>query len=311
MVTLTKGDSSKFKSRMHARIAASKEARRRERAEEQKVDDLRLPKEKKAIVTDFRRYTMLLYGRPKIGKTTWLSTWEDVLFFATEPGTAGQEIFEFNANDGGVRNWHIALKGAELLERSDRFRNVVVDTADELFSHCVEHVCKEMGIKGLGLTPEGESDWGRSYREVRKQFAALLYRIKRTGRGLMLTAHAREREIKAKSGEKYDIIEPTLSKSAGEIVLPLVDFIFFADYMRDEKGKTVRVVVTHGDDTITAGHRAGDFPRYFAPGRLHAARTFQRAFSGEEKGLDPETLLPARQSAKATRKLLLSTGEGD
>src|SRR5579872_1467130 len=86
--------------------------------------ELSLPSGPKEPDTDLNHYTILLYGREKIGKTQIFSTFPEALFFATEPGTKGLAIAEFNSEDGGVKSWDIFRRGVELLEQSKAYKKI-------------------------------------------------------------------------------------------------------------------------------------------------------------------------------------------
>ena len=73
-----------------------------------------LPDEPKIASQDLKDYMILLYGREKIGKTTWLRSFPDALFLTTEPGTKGLELYEFNSENGGCTSWDVVRAAADL-----------------------------------------------------------------------------------------------------------------------------------------------------------------------------------------------------
>jgi len=264
--------------------------------------DVALPTEKKKPSTDIRDYSIIIYGPPKIGKTTFLSTFPDILFFLTEPGAKGLPIYEYNADGGGVVDWDWMRQGVSLLESTDRFENIGIDTLDEAYRMCMDWVCKEANVKH----PHDANDYGKTWDAVTTEFASVFKRIQRTGRGLYLTSHAKESTIKTASGEEHTRIGPSLTGKAGVKVLALADFIFYVDYMRVD-GQDMRVVVTIGDELITAGQRkigGIGLPRYLPLPNDEARdyETFAAAFRGEVEGLDPAVVRPSVVTAKAAAK---------
>lgn len=262
-----------------------------------------LPTERKKVVTDVSKYTLLLYGREKVGKTTVCSQWPDALFLTTEPGTKGLPIFEKE-----ISLWSDMRKAVRALEKdSSRFKTVIIDTVDQAYNMCMAHVCEELGIDYPGEDDQGREDYGKSWRDVRTEFADVTARIIRTGRGLIFTSHARERSIRGRSGETYDRIFPSMSKQARDVVEALVDMFFYCDYARDARGRTVRIFITQGDEVVFAGHRsiAGrTFPPILPMLQEGTYEMFQAALNGEYTGLDPTTLLPSRQTLEpAARRL--------
>ena len=55
-----------------------------------------LPKKRTPACTDLSKYTMLLYGREKIGKTSLASQFPETLFLFFEPGGIGLDLFEMS-----------------------------------------------------------------------------------------------------------------------------------------------------------------------------------------------------------------------
>lgn len=268
------------------------------------VSSLALPDEPKEPDHDLSHYTMLLYGREKIGKTTVLSSFPDAIFFATEPGTKGLRIFEFNHEDGGVKNWDIFRKGVELLEKNPgKFKTVVIDTVDRAYDMCLDWVCENKGIEYPGTDSDGKEDFGKSWRAVKTEFMEMMHRISQSGRGICLTSHAKETTIKTKSGDKYDRIFPTMGNQARAIVEAMVDLFFYAEYIKDQ-----RVLICKGDETIWAGARetvTKEFPQFLPMEKENGYEVIKAAFLGEYEGLDPATLMPGKTTTKTGREFVL------
>jgi hypothetical protein len=269
---------------------------------------LSLPSKPKEPDTDLGRYTLLLYGREKIGKTTMLSSFPDALFFSTEPGTKGLRIFEFNSEDGGVKNWDLFRKGVDLLiANPDRFKTIVVDTVDRAYDMCMDWVCENRGIEYPGHDADGGEDFGKSWRAVKLEFLEQIHRIIQSGRGLCFTSHVREETIRTRSGEKYTRIYPSMSKQARTVVEAIVDLFFYAEYIRDVSGENRRVLICQGDETVWAGARATSaevFPT-FLPMERDGYKVIREAFSGKEKGIPASQLLPSKSTSQTAKDFLV------
>lgn len=268
---------------------------------------LKLPTEPKTADLDPAKFTGLLHGREKVGKTTFLSQFPDVLFLTTEPGTKGLEIFEMPIGGWSLPNREESpygmLQVVKALETEKRFQTVVIDTVDLAYNMCLKHVCKRLDIPYPGEDEVGDPDYGKSWAAVRDEFTDIVARILRTERGLWFISHSKEREIKSRSGERYNKIGPSLSGQAAGVIEPLVDIIFYADYMRTTDGHTIRVLVCEGDETVVAGHRetAGEFPPLLPLPRRDAYDTYVRAFRGEHPGLDASLLRGAKTTSPTLR----------
>jgi len=261
---------------------------------------VKLPTKPTKPVSDIGKYTFLVYGREKIGKTTLLSSWPDALFLATEPGTKGLKVYEV-----ACKNWKDVRMAVKLLEEDDsRFQTVVIDTVDRAYDMCLEYTCDKIGIPYPGEDASGRNDWGKSWRAVKVEFLSVVHRIVNTKRGLCFTSHAKETEFSTRSGEKYNRIYPSMSSQARSVIEAFVDIYFYAEYMKDTDGNTQRVLICNGDETIFAGHRAGDFPQILPLLKEGGYDEVTLGFQGKHAGLDPETLRPARQTSQAAAALV-------
>lgn len=277
------------------------------KADQPKVTDLALPTAKKVPNFNLNEYTLLVYGREKIGKSTLFASFPDSIFFATEPGTKGLEIFELNAEHGGCKDWKIFRQGIKLLESTDKFANVIIDTVDRAYDMCMDYVCAKLGIDYPGVDATGKNDYGKSWRAVRDEFTDGIHRILQTGRGLCFTSHSKEETVRTRSGMEYTRIYPTISNQGRKVVEALVDMFFYCEYIRDSRGETRRVLITQGDETIWAGSRttmAEDFPQFLPLLKKGGYEIISKAFRGEDVGLDPQEIMPSKSTPDTTKDFL-------
>lgn len=266
---------------------------------------LALPTAKKAPDRNVANYTILIHGREKIGKTTWAASFPDALFLMTEPGARGLEVFSFNAEDGGVKNWSIFRAAVSLLveDGAQQFKTVVIDTVDRAYDLCMDWVCAQKHI-----SHPGDDAYGKAWKAVKDEFQDQIHRILQAGYGLIFTSHAKELTIEERGGNKYTRIQPSMSGQARSVVEALVDFILYAEYAKDQTGNQIRVLICQGDDTVTAGARStpegNDFPKILPLEASGGYDTFLAAFNGEDVGLDPSTLLPSKQATETGKTYL-------
>lgn len=262
---------------------------------------LQLPESKKPMDLDIRHYKGLFYGREKIGKTSFLAKFPDILFLTTEPGTQGLSIYEFNSENGGCTSWEVIREAVDLLVASDRFAYVVFDTIDKAYEMCLDFVCKQEGIAYPGMDAAGREDWGRSWTAVKKEFSLQIHRLVKTGRGVYFTSHVKEEEVRTKSGDAYTRIYPSMPKQARTVIEALVDFFFYAEYVSIGT-ETQRVFFTQGDELIWAGHREpAKFPRVLPMDKEFPFEVFQQGFLGQHPGIDIHTISSSRLTPKVTQ----------
>lgn len=269
--------------------------------------DLALPTTPKDIDTNFLHYLLLVYGREKIGKTVLMSSFPNTIFATTEPGTKGMRIHEFNHENGGCTDWPIFCAMVELLTTTQNpFHHVTIDTVDRLYDMCLDYVCDTLGIPYPGQDPAGEEDYGLSWRAVKQEFLAQLHKLVQAGYGVAFTSHSKELSIKPRGGEKYTRIVPTMSNQARGIVEAIVDYFFYAEYVKEGAG-TARILICEGDETVWAGARPGaevTFPRYLPLLAKDGYQVIEAAFRGEDVGLQPEGLRAAKITTKTAKQLL-------
>ena len=204
-----------------------------------------LPTTKNVPSSDLWDYCILVFGAKGIGKTTMFShagnlTDSDPLTLAFEPGSTSLETYQVK-----VPTWTRALKLIRELENSDKFNPIVWDTADIAYELCTRHVCKRKGIDH----PSDEG-YGKGWNAIRSEYGNALKRILDTGRGLALISHDTERKIEIRGGGEYDVIVPTMSGQARDIIEGMVDVIVHYHFTKDR-----RIAQIIGDDHTVAKNR--------------------------------------------------------
>lgn len=208
-----------------------------------------LPTEKSAPSLSPDLVKALLYGPPKVGKSTFASKInpDHTLFISTEPGLGALEVFE-----APVTTWsEFREVGGELAADPKHYEVVVIDTADELYRMCSDHVCAELGIKH-----PSDADYGKGWAAVSDEFRLRVGRLASLGLGVWFISHAEDREVKKKVGTKT-VTQPSLSGQARKFLVGFVDFIFLATWEGDEDEEK-RVLRTQGAEHHEAGGRVPD-----------------------------------------------------
>lgn len=201
---------------------------------------------------NFSRFYTLLYGPPKIGKSTLASTYPDALFISTEPGLNFLEVLKTDC-----RNWiefRNIVKQLRMPEAKERYKTIVVDTVDLLYLWCEQFVCDTKGIEH-----PSDEDYGKGWAFVREEFQKGCGHIVSEGYGVVFISHVRETEVKI-GGVKVSKAIPSISNQARKVILPLVDFMLYLapDIKAPESGR--RVIYTRPTAVFEAGCRQKYFP---------------------------------------------------
>lgn len=206
------------------------------------------------ISRDLRGKYVLLYGKPKSGKTTAATSFPDALLCAFEKG--------YNAI-GGVKpvdittwpDFKLVLRQLEKPEAKQMYKTIIIDTITIAWDLCEQFVCAQNGVQKLTDIP-----WGAGHSAAKKEFESSLRKITQMGYGVVLIAHSTSRIEKAADGTELEIISPDLPKRGAEICNGIVDIIgYIGNEYKD--GEYKRWLYTRETPTLFAGSRF----KYLAP----------------------------------------------
>ena len=231
---------------------------------------MKLPTEKTPVRDDVQDLTVLIYGPPKIGKSTFCSGADGALFLATEPGLNHLNVFQIP-----IASWKDLLNaGALIAKGGHEFKTIVIDTVDNAYRMCQEHVCEANGVKHPADMP-----YGKGFALVNAEFHRVLTRLAGLPTGLYLVSHAQDKELETRTG-KYLKTMPTLPEGARKIVVGLVDVILFADAesTKDDDGNVTmsRILRTKPDKHYEAGDRTGRLPETLSLDYQSFVSTFKK-----------------------------------
>ena len=158
------------------------------------------------ISRDLRGKYVLLYGKPKSGKTTAATSFPNSLLCAFEKG--------YNAI-GGVKaaditrwaDFKLILRQLEKPEAKAMYETVIIDTITIAWDLCEQFICAQNGVQKIADIP-----WGGGYSASKKEFEASLRKITQLGYGVVLIAHNTSRIEKTADGQEIEIISPDLPK---------------------------------------------------------------------------------------------------
>ncbi|MBN8605224.1 MAG: ATP-binding protein [Planctomycetes bacterium] len=249
-----------------------------------------LPTEATKPVTELGKQTILLYGSPKLGKSSFASKAPGSLFFECEPGLNHLEVFKVPAY-----SWEAFLEACKLVAKGDHnFKTIVIDTIDNAFKMCSDYVCAKHGIEY-----EGDMGHGKGWALVKNEWHRVLTRLASLPYGLIMISHAIDKTIETRTGE-YTKTTPSLPDRARNVVLGLVDIILFGDSIakKDAAGNVTieRVVRTKPHPTYEAGDRTGRLPDLLPLDY----EQFMKAFNSPARGSETGTSSAAKSSSPAS-----------
>ena len=207
------------------------------------------------ISRDLKGKYILIYGKPKSGKTTLASRFPKNLLVAFEKG--------YNAIDGikavDVNKWsefRQVLRQLEKPEAREMYDTITIDTTTIAYEMCEQFICAQNGVQSVAEIP-----WGGGYSATKKEFERCLRKITMLGYGLVLISHIETRKEKTADDSEIEILAPSMPKRCYEVVNQIVDIIGYIATEWDDEGNSHRWLYTRQTPTVMAGSR---FP-YLAP----------------------------------------------
>ena len=207
------------------------------------------------ISRDLKGKYILVYGKPKVGKTTLASKFPKNLLVAFEKG--------YNAIDGikavDIHKWaefRLVLRQLEKPEAREMYDTITIDTTTIAYEMCEQFICAQHGVQSISDIP-----WGQGWGLAKKEFEACLRKITMLGYGLVLIAHVDKRIEKNSDDSEIEILAPSMPKRCYEIVNQIVDIMGYISTEWDDQGNSTRWLYTRSTPTVMAGTRF----KYLAP----------------------------------------------
>lgn len=207
------------------------------------------------ISRDLKGKYILIYGKPKVGKTTLASHFPKNLLVAFEKG--------YNAIDGvkavDINRWadfKLVLRQLEKPDARAMYDTVTIDTTTIAYEMCEQFICAQNGVQSVADIP-----WGQGYSATKKEFENCLRKITMLGYGLVLISHIEIRKEKIDDDHEREILAPSMPKRCYEVVNQIVDIIGYIATEWQEDGSSERWLYTRQTPTVMAGSRF----KYLAP----------------------------------------------
>lgn len=218
---------------------------------------MELPTKKSEVKKKLEDYIVLIYGSPKIGKTTFCSQLNEPLFLLTEAGTNALSVYSLSIN-----TWSDFKEACKLInngiKRGDfKFKTIVIDTYDNLCDICTDYVMKENG-----LSHPSDLEFGKGYNLVVKELARFLNFLSLLPVGLVFTSHEKIREIKTRTSS-YNKATPSPSGAYRNLIIGMSDLILYATTTQKTdsgKSESIRVLYTKESENWEAGDRTATLP---------------------------------------------------
>ena len=201
-----------------------------------------LKKEKRKAVST-NPSSLLLYGAPKVGKTTMLSKLDDCLIIDTEKGARMVEgyIQEVNSRDELIETL-IDIKDSKDVS----YKYIAIDTIDKVAEWAERRVCEEESVKSIA-----DLAFGKGYGLVREKVTKTVSAFKEVAEHLIIIGH---RKVAYAVTEGNPIVVPESLDLTGKlknVIMSSCDAIGYV-YRND---KEQLMVSFKANEAIEAGSR--------------------------------------------------------
>lgn len=209
-----------------------------------------LPKNKSTPVYDLSKMKMLLYGAPKIGKSTFCSQIPNALFLSTEDGLNHLSVYQV-----AVADWEeIQSIGALLATSKHNYKTLIIDTTDSALAMCERFISERKGVSHIS-----DLKWNGP-RLVADEFMRIMQKLSSLGLGMVFLAHSEDKTIKRKNESDENRTVITLQKETKDRLTAFCDIIAFAtvENMKNETTggyEKTRVIKTQPSLVYEAGDR--------------------------------------------------------
>tara|TARA_R100000655_G_scaffold64360_1_gene102868 strand:+ start:1567 stop:2280 length:714 start_codon:yes stop_codon:yes gene_type:complete len=219
---------------------------------------MELPKIKNKKCSDPAKLCWLVYGPPKIGKSSLCSQFDDPLFIATEDRLKFLDVYKL-PTEGAVRSWQelgsiFQLVDQSIKNGSFKFKTVVIDTLDNIIPLLHDHVCKELSVKTPGEAPHGQG-WGA----INKTFSKFINSWLSLGIGVVFICHSEEKVVETSKMRSNKIV-PNIGGKPRQILNAAADVIAYVDIDPETE---IRTVFTERTELFEAGDGSDKLPGKF------------------------------------------------
>jgi len=210
-----------------------------------------LPTEPTVIDNDLGSKTMMIYGPPKIGKSTFASRFPGAFFLECEPGLA-----ELSTYKQTISNWSEFVETCRVLATTEHeFKTLIIDTVDFAYRYCEDYVCANEGVAYVG-----DSGYGKGFALAKNEWLRVMRGLTTLPMGIVFTSHAVNAKVPSPLGIESMKTTCSLPERARTCTTGLCDIIVYADSIVGDDGAEQRVLTTQGTPLVEAGLRGPQMP---------------------------------------------------
>lgn len=248
------------------------------------------------VSRDLKGKYIWLYGKGKVGKTSFAAQIDGAFICAFEIGTNMLNGVYYKPID----KWATFKKIIKQLERQevqDKFKTIVIDTASVAYGLCEKFILQREGVDTIKDIP-----FGAGYGMVQREFDEALRKITMLGYGLIIITHEKKHTVgfanaNNEEDEQYTV-EPDLPKRAADVCNEICDIVGYIG-IEFEDGVAQRYIYTRETQQVYAGARL----KYIEPKIKFGYQELVAAINDaldKEQELDGITVVDHKETEKPT-----------
>lgn len=199
---------------------------------------------------------VVIYGPPKIGKSTLVAQATGALMIPTE-----DRVNHIDCDKTGiVQSYDELMEIFEYLSNQGTYKSIIIDTIDWLEPLIWKKICKEKGFNSLVEDKNKETNFGKGMKyhavEGWKEFLEKCDLLRDVANiNIILVAHAQVEKIDPPESESYDRYNLDIDKHAAAVVFEWADIVGFYNreilVKTEDKGFNQKrgKAINSGDDT--------------------------------------------------------------
>lgn len=195
-----------------------------------------------------------VYAQSYVGKTTFVDTFDDVLFLNTDGNTdnvTSPVIRIRDTYEGHIKKsaWEVFLEVLnELEKKSNDFKIIAIDLVEDLYEQCRLHVFNREGWQH-----ESDGGYGKGYDMVKLEFLSSMKRLKNMGYQIIYISKELAGQVTLRGNTTLTTYKPNINDKVANVLAGTVDLTCRA--YADDRGRWIGFKV----DEYTFGGGRFDF----------------------------------------------------
>lgn len=271
-------------------------------------------------------YVFTIYGVPGAGKTTTAIAMGEIqygskdksLLFAIDKGYKTMK----GVHALPINSWEELKKGVQVLVKGKKtgeseYRLVIFDTVSMMYDLAEKYILRKEGAK-RNKTLEALSDvpYGALYNLLDKEVEDVIRALQGAGYGIIFIDHDQHTEETTREGDKYTIINTSMSKRARKFVVGMSDVLMYLDYSRhfDDEGEmySERKIYLDNESTIAeTKNRFRNMPSVMPLDPAKFLQALEESIKGEHEDEGHFEEAQKLRSAKKKEEVKINLSEDD